>query len=102
MEPEWEALVTNPLKLADEIEAGSDVRVMAYDERHRRLLATALRLAEAADDNDFPWWPRDMDGDPVRGATLDERVCPYCEQIRGDGHTRTCPVAAYRAAREGA
>lgn len=92
--------MTDPLKLADEIEAGSDESFIAYDERHRRLLATALRLAEAADDNDFPWWPRDMDGDPVRGATLDERVCPYCEQIRGDGHTRTCPVAAYRAARE--
>ena len=39
--------MTAPLKLADEIEAGSDVRVMAYDKRHRLLLATALRLAEA-------------------------------------------------------
>ena len=56
--------MTAPLKLADEIEDGSDVRVMAYDKRHRLLLATALRLAEADTalidhDDDKPIYPRD-------------------------------------------
>lgn len=103
--------MTDPLKLADKLdyEGGSLVLHTTDDVGetiHRisipaELVAAALRLAEAADDNDFPLWPRDMDGEPVRGATLSERVCPYCEEIRGDGHARTCPVAAYRAAREG-
>ena len=96
MEPEWEALVTDPLKLADEIEAGSDVRVMAYDKRHRLLLAAALRLAERA-----------SAADPVIESG-DSFVCDWCgfpeRRVSFRPHYRhrpDCAWSAYRAAREG-